>query len=58
MNMQRFHCPTKDKIVIVSRTQKEATTLEDSGSVFISGRLNCSDNDYQCTDDNCPLRKK
>lgn len=55
--MQSIYCPTKDKEVYVMRTQLNAGTLENSNET-VSGRMKCSDNDYLCNYENCPLRKK
>lgn len=55
--MQSIYCPTKDKEVYVMRTQLNAGTLENPNET-VSGRMKCSDNDYLCDYDNCPLRKK
>jgi len=52
---QKFHCPTKDKTVIVTQTLINATAREDLKPVFIPGKIECSDNDYHCTNKNCPL---
>lgn len=55
--MQSIYCPAKDKEVYVMRTQLNAETLENPNET-VSGRMKCSDDDYLCDYDNCPLRKK
>lgn len=52
---QEFHCPTKDKTVIVTQTLIDATAREDIEPVFISGRMECSDR--YCIEENCPIKQ-
>lgn len=55
--MQVIYCPTKDKEVYVSQTQIAAGDLENPNNTT-SGIKKCSDNDYLCDYDKCPIRKK
>lgn len=55
--MQTIYCPTKDKEVHVTQTVIKAGTLENPNET-VPGRMKCSDNDYLCDYNNCPIRKK
>lgn len=54
--MKVVYCPTKDKKVCITQTMINAGTLENP-TVKIPGMLKCSDNDYNCDIENCPIRK-
>lgn len=53
-----IYCPTKDKNVCITQTMINAGALEDNQTVRIPGMIKCSDNDYNCDYENCPIRKR
>lgn len=56
-SMQQIrYCPTKDKKVIISRTVKNAGDLENPNQI-VEGRFNCSENNYLCDYEKCPIQK-
>ncbi len=51
-------CPVKDKTVRITSTAINSTTLDDNNNTYISGRCECSDNDFNCDYSKCPIEKK
>lgn len=53
--MSSFFCPTKEKNVEVYIKGIPASSLEDTTTKVISGRIKCSGSDMKCTSKTCPF---
>ena len=54
--MKSIYCPVKKKKVFIARTQINAGNLKNPNET-VSGMIECSDNDYLCDDNYCPIQK-
>ncbi len=51
-------CPVKNKKVYITKEYIGAGALEDKGrGALVPGRYVCTDNDWQCYHDKCPIDK-
>lgn len=55
--MKNIYCPTKEKMVRISRTMLSVVSLNEP-TIKIPARIKCSDNDYSCDYDNCPIKSE
>lgn len=53
--MSSFFCPTKEKNVEVYIKGIPASSLENTTTKVISGRIKCSGSDMKCTSKTCPF---
>ncbi len=54
--MRSIYCDAKKKKVFITRTQINAENLKNPNKT-VPGLIECSDNDYLCDDNNCPIQK-